>query len=281
MISTALLRELARFMLPPVYGLGSLMALATWWSAMLLESLLLLRALQNGLLSKCLFFYTYVAAVWLSDVLLYGVYRLSSTSYSKWNQPLSLFDLVLAMGITLEVLEHAIPGVRGTEGVGKVGSIGRRIVWGTMFCQFVICGLIVSGVWRIRLTNIEIERDMVAIQALFLLVFLEVVFYYAIPLSGNLTGIILGYGLCLSASLVILTLRIYIGPAFNATWEFAQPFSYLLSLGIWLFTLWNADADPLLLRPPDILEQCSESFASRTRMWMRAIFAFPASVVRP
>ena len=73
MISTAILRQLARFILPPVHGAAALAALKMWWTGMLIEPLMIFRAFQTKLLSKFSLFYTYIMAVWLSDVLLYFV----------------------------------------------------------------------------------------------------------------------------------------------------------------------------------------------------------------
>ena len=265
---------------PPVHGIAGITSLTIWWTAMFLEPLIVFRATKKKLAWKYNYFFTYLVAVWLSDVLLYPVYRIAPGSYLKWNWPISFLDDILAFGIILEILRHAIPRNRNADNIVRVTRIGRQVVSATMLCMVIICGLVAFNVRRPDLTNIVLKRDIIAIQAIFLLFALGVIFYHAIPIGRNLTGMILGYGLCLGASLVILTLRIYFGPGFNPVWEIAQPLSFWLSLMIWLVTLWNDYPDPLAEQAAS-QEEGSDTLASKTRMWMRAILSFPAQAARP
>jgi hypothetical protein len=283
-ISTVLpiFRQLAKFIIPSsVHGIHVLASLAMWWTAMIVEGLLLFRAVWTKLVSRYVFFYIYMAAVWFSDGVLYIVYRIAPGSYVKWNWPANYLDAVLAFGVILEILEHAVPGDPGAGALGKIGSVGRQVVWGTALCLAIACGLVVTGAWRVRLANIQIERGLIAIQAVLLLIALGVIFYHAIPVGRNLTGMVLGYGLCVGASVMILTFRIYVGPSFNPTWQLAQPFSFWLSLMIWLLTLWNDDGEPVFGWAVMRNETAPFSLAGRARTWMRSILSIPAQGARP
>ena len=279
MILAILLHRLTRIVFPtPVHGVPAITSLSIWWTAMLIEPLIIFRTSQTKLLSKYPLFFTYILAVWLSDVLLYFIYKIAPGSYQKWNWPTNFLDAILAFGILLEIL-NVILRNQYAENIVRVSKLGQRLIWATMLCLAVVCGWAVSGAWKTA-ANIELERNIIAIQAVFLLAALGIIFYYAIPVGRNLKGMILGYGLCLGASLVILTLRIYFGPGFNPVWEIAQPLSFWLALMIWLVTLWNNYPEPLV-EAVEALNENSETLASKTRMWMRAILSFPAQAARP
>jgi hypothetical protein len=249
---------------------------------MFLEGSIVWRAFRTKLLSRYVFFYVYITAVWSSDVLLYIVYRFAHASYLKWNWPVTFFDVILSFGIVLEILEHEIPPHSCFGMLGKIGRVGRQLVGGAMVCLATACAfVIVSGSGKIDLTNIHISRDLAAVQAIFLVAVLGVIFYHAIPIGRNLLGMILGYGLCVGASLMILSLRIYIGPTFNPTWLFLQPAFFWLSLWIWLLTLWNDDGEPVFGWAVMKNETAPFSLAGKARTWMRSILSIPAQGARP
>jgi hypothetical protein len=76
-----------------------------------------------------------------------------------------------------------------------------------------------------------------------------------------------------------LALRSYIGPAFNSTWTFIQPFAYMVSIVIWLATMWSYHPNPV----PDSgirLEEDYEALAARTQYMMGAMRAHLVKVPR-
>jgi hypothetical protein len=69
-------------------------------------------------------------------------------------------------------------------------------------------------------------------------------------------------------------------PSFDAAWNIIQPFSYLVSLSIWLTALWSYHPNPvpaLAIR----LEADYEDLVSRTQTMMGAVRSHFAKAARP
>jgi hypothetical protein len=92
---------------------------------------------------------------------------------------------------------------------------------------------------------ISLERGFRVIQALLLLGIGGVVVYHRIPLNRNLKSMLVGYNLYVSASLIILALRVYIGMRVNPTWRILQPLSYDAALVVWAVGLWSYSPPPV------------------------------------
>jgi hypothetical protein len=72
------------------------------------------------------------------------------------------------------------------------------------------------------------------------------------------------------ASLVISAIESYAGSRLAATWYFLQPLAYVISLTIWLATLWTYHPNPVP-RTEIELALYRESSASRMRFLMSAM----------
>jgi hypothetical protein len=91
---------------------------------------------------------------------------------------------------------------------------------------------------------------------------------------------IFGYGLFIATSLADLALRSYPGPGAHAIWDAIQPFSYDVSLTIWMIALWSYHPNPV----PDLsmrLETDYDAFATRTRHAMDGMRSYLARAARP
>jgi hypothetical protein len=86
---------------------------------------------------------------------------------------------------------------------------------------------------------------------------------YRTMIERNMKGVILAYGLYLATRLVSLAVGSY-ASGFDAAWNIIEPFSYLVSLSIWLIALWSYHPNPvpaLAIR----LEADHEDSVSRTQ----------------
>jgi hypothetical protein len=110
----------------------------------------------------------------------------------------------------------------------------------------------------------SLERDFRAVQALTLCGVLIVVSYYRIDLGRNLLGITVGLGLYVGSTIVSHELRDYLGPAFNTGWNAIQPYTYLVSLLVWTFTLWSYAPAAVPEAPPES-DHGYEAFARQTQ----------------
>jgi len=228
--------------------------------------MILLRGLRARILSKYLFFYTYIASLLVADSSLYFLHLFSPASYDKWNWATGFLNLLLGCGILLEIFKHVLSPYAGADRFARISGL---VVFGAIFC-FAILHLLMSGASPVGFANLDAEKDFLTVQAILLFGILGVVSYYGIAMGRNLKGMICGYGLCLATSLVTLALRSYIGPSFNSAWSFIQPFAYMISMVIWMVTLWSYRPNPA----PDAdirLEEDYEAVVARTRNMVGAM----------
>lgn len=253
-----------------------MLELTIWWVAMFLESLLLFRGFRGRLITKYPFFYAYIASVLFSDAVLYFIYTTNGASYAKWKWGLTFVDLIFGYGIILEIFKHVLSAYPGAERFARVTGLA---IFGAIFSFVLAYPLWAPGAMRAA-TTIELQRDFWTVQAIFLFGIFGVVSYYGIPLGRNLKGMTFGYGLCLGVTLMALALRAYVGLAFTAVWVFIQPFSYDVSLAIWVIAMWayhpNPDPDSTIR-----LEADYELFVSRTKGTLGAMRSHLAKAGRP
>ncbi|HUI75343.1 MAG TPA: hypothetical protein VLX32_10375, partial [Candidatus Acidoferrum sp.] len=103
---------------------------------------------------------------------------------------------------------------------------------------------------------------------------------YAIPLSRNLKGILLGYGIFLGVSVVQLTFMNLLGVKIEAIWPYLQPVSYLLILAVWAAALWSRSEEPEANRKI-VLEDDYRRLVSATRRRFRESGSALGKAVRP
>jgi hypothetical protein len=81
-------------------------------------------------------------------------------------------------------------------------------------------GPFLRGEWSQAGTDVELERDLRTVQAMFLFGLLGVISYCGIAIGKNMKGMILAYGLYIATSLVSLAVRSY-APSFDAAGNIA------------------------------------------------------------
>lgn len=167
------------------------MALAVWYSCILLE-LLLFRASRNALLRRYPLFFTYIACTFVGDIALFAVYRTSSQivyQYSYWAKE---FVCILAgYCLVVEILERTLAGYEGP----------RKLARATGSTLFVIVFVATAGMWLVELgshlftTSLQVERNLRSAELILLAVVISVALYYDLPIGKNLRGITIGYGM--------------------------------------------------------------------------------------
>jgi hypothetical protein len=250
-----------------------MLTLLIWWVAILMESLLLFRGLRGKLVSKYPFFYTYIASVLISDVGLFFVY---TGPYAKWRLLSTLVILVLGYGIILEIFTHVLAPYPGAERFARITGL---IVFGLVFSFALIYPFVTPETLQ-GSSTVELVRNFRMVQAIFLFTIFGVVSYYRIPLGRNLKGMIFGYGLCLGVSLMALALRSYLGLRFDAAWVIVQPFSFDVSLFVWVATLWSYHPNPTA-DPAIGVEADYDMFAERTKGTIGAMRSHIGKAARP
>jgi hypothetical protein len=238
-----------------------MLGLIIWRIAMVVEALLLYRAVSAKLFMRYSAFYAYVLSMFLSDVLVYVLNLEHAKSYDKWSWYCGFLTLFLGCGIILEVFKHVLSLYAGAEKLARIVTLGAIAA--------ILCFAVLYLIWSpstsvARAVFTTVQRDFVLSQAILLLVLLQVISYYGISMGRNLKGMILGYGQCIGVTLATLALRAYLGVRFHATESYIQQISYLIALAIWVVALWSYCPNPVAeskIGP----EADYEALASRTR----------------
>jgi hypothetical protein len=240
-----------------------------WYLGPCLQALILFRGFRSRTLLKYPFFHTYVASGCLSTIFLYAYYvwRRDLGAYEHAYWIVQFCTLMIGCGIVLEIFRHILAPYPGAD---KFATIVALATFGAIFC-FALTYQFVAPEWAsAKGSALEIERDVRTVQAIFLFVILAVVSYYRIPIGKNLKGMISGYGLYIVTSLFTLAIRAYAGARFNSMWTVIQPFSFDLSLTIWLIALWSYHPSPA--PDPNIpLGKDYDELAARTRRALTAM----------
>jgi hypothetical protein len=208
---------------------------ALWLLAIILENVVLIRAIRGKLLRHYAFFYLYVVMVLLRDLSLLPVYYLWPKFYgfAYWSTE---FSCVLAgCALVWEVYKVAFARYPGSA------RMARNVL--PFLFVFAITRVFVeawnSTNWIPWRRALETERDLRIVQTALLTGLVALFAYYAIPLGKNLKGIIYGYGLFIATSVVNLSLRGYLGDSFQGWAQYIQAVSYLLALTLWCGALWR------------------------------------------
>ncbi len=213
--------------------------LSFYAAGLLLRSLICLRGLQSRMLGKYPWFYSYVFAALLADVIVSSTWAINPQSYRVAYWSAQFVTLVLGCGLVFEVFKHVLSPYPGAERFGRASLFATFIF---IFLSVIIYARIVPT--PLSASYLEVERDVRTAQVVFLVAVLAVIFHYGIPLGRNMRGMIYGYCLYVGASLLTLAFRAYAGLEFDAIWRFLQPFFSCLTLCIWLFALWAYSPSP-------------------------------------
>jgi hypothetical protein len=248
-----------------------------WWIAISLELVLVIRAVRSALIKKYPFFFLYLSSVLLCDLLLYCAYKLKPATYPGLSHQSEVLNLILGYGIVLEIFRHVLSRYPGVERFARIAGL---FVFALILCFAVLYPLMFPGTPRIHARYSFIERDFLSVQSIFLLGILGIIYYYGIEVGKNIRGMILGYGVWLGASVIMLGFGSYVGYSFNAIRIFVQPFAYLSSLVVWLDALWSYS--PIQVSNPEIGGDADyESLASATREVIGDMRAHLGKVGRP
>jgi hypothetical protein len=236
-----------------------------WLGGILIDLLVMYRAIRTNLPARYPFFCAFFFVITFVSVSRYLVHRYHPAYYAAWFWFTDFLSLILGCGIVLEIFKHALLGYRGARRFARNFALALFVA---VLVAVVGYSLVVRGTLATEATYFELDRDFLAAQAIFVFAALAVVSYYAIPIGKNLRGIVLGYGFCVCGSLVSFALRSQIGRGFDP-WMLVEPLSYDVAVLIWVFALWSPH--PELLPDPAIrIEADYQALASQTRRVLRA-----------
>jgi hypothetical protein len=142
--------------------------------------------------------------------------------------------VLIGCGVVLEICRLGLAFFPGAAAVGRNALLISFLL--TVGKLFVRPGI--TGGWT-PMHIIELERDMRFVQIAALLAIVLLFTVYSIPISHNLRGIIVGYGLYIGLSVLNFTFLSYFGESVQVLAVRLQASAYLLALLIWTPTLWR------------------------------------------
>jgi hypothetical protein len=237
--------------------------------------LILWRAVRNSALGTYSYFYAYIAST-LTSLIMPVVYLVDRPSYNLWYWPIQFVTLVFGCGVVVEIFRHVLAPYPGAEKFAKAAAFAA---FGALFFIAIVYMMVqqapVSGA-----AGIALERNVRALQAIFLFAVLAIIFGYRIPVGRNILGMIVGYGTYIAISLISRAVEAYASEWLKTVWLYIQPFSFIAALAIWMIALWSYSPNPI--PDPSIqVEADYEVFVSRTRRALRATRSYLSRAVRP
>jgi len=213
--------------------------LSLWLAGVVLEGLLLWRALASGWFKKYPFFFAYVASVLVQEFFLLAIYRFEFRYYAPVYWFAEFVSLMVGCGVIWEIFRSILGRY---PGAGKMARNVLLVVLSMVLSKGLVNAWSRDVPWPTN--EIALEGNLRAIQALSLIVLVVLIVYYEVPIGRNIKGIFIGYGLFIATSVVTLTLRGSLGKTFQIAWVFLQPMCYLTVLFIWCASLWKYQAAP-------------------------------------
>jgi hypothetical protein len=243
-----------------------MLSLLLWRAGLVVELLILVRAVRSRMVTKFPYFYAYVFCVFNVSLALYFVHAVSPKSYENWYWPTQFATLVAGCGVILDVVRHVFAYYPGAERVARLASLG---IFGATFVYVGGRAAMRPELAALAVT-VELERDLRVIQALLIATVLCIAFYYGIQIGKNAAGLIVGFGMYVGVSLMTLAVRAFVGHRFDTAWAILQSSAYLLSLIVWTITLWSYSAQPAPL-PRTVTDGEYEALAGATMEKLRTL----------
>jgi hypothetical protein len=205
-----------------------------------LELILLTRGVQQGLVRRYPAFYAYIGFVLASDILVYPVH-LNKHIYLYFYWITEFSGLVLGCLALLEFYRAALAAYPGTARMA-------RALLSLLFVVAIIKTVIKTVnvyEWWFYATPAQVEGLLRVCQLLAILSLTVLFLLYSIPFGKNLRGILLGFGLYFSWSVICLALVAAGVAKAGSLWSYTSPFSYVLTLVVWTVHLWSYQPNPV------------------------------------
>ncbi len=211
-----------------------------WWAGSLLEGLVLWRGVATGLFKRYTFFYFYLTYVLLQSWVRLLVFHGKPEWYSHVYWSTQILGGVFGYAVVWGICTHSLSPYPGAA------RMARSLLTAVFVLLITRVGVVAWGSELVLpAAAAEIERDVRAVQSILLVVMLLIYAYYRVPLNANLKGILLGYGLYISVSVMVLASRALLLENHGFVWRYLQPSAYAAALCIWCSFLWSPAAEAI------------------------------------
>jgi hypothetical protein len=234
--------------------------------ALLIEVVILVRAIQCKTFAKYSIFYTYLLTVLVTSVFLQIASRtVTKPVYALLYWLLDLVTLALGCGVIVEISGHVFARHFSLDLFARWVAI---VTFGAIFLAFAIHVAFLPH-WKPVANSAELELDLRIAQAIALLSIVFLTGYYGIEIGKNMKGLILGFGVYAGASIISLTVGLFIDIERSTVWRIVLPLSYSAALLIWTVALWSYEPSPA--SPPEPTDVDYRRLAGRTRQALGSI----------
>jgi hypothetical protein len=213
---------------------------AIWWAGIVVEAILLLRGLRGGWSSRYRYFYLYILFVFLQSLLRFFIFRRDPQLYSSVYWITEFLGLMIGCALTFEIYRKGLAAYPGTA---RMARNLLAIVFVLAATKAFVDASNDPRWWPIATTT-DLELALRIVQAGSIGALVVLFLIYKVPFGKNLRGIVLGYGLFLTLSVMQFAFMSVQGERYLAFWSYMQSFAYLLVLGIWAGHLWSYQREP-------------------------------------
>ena len=246
-----------------------------WWAGNLLEGLILWRGLSVGLARKYPFFYSYLGYVLLESSVRLVVFHWKP----EWYEPVYWYTQILSAAfgyvVVWGICAHSLAPY---PGAARMARWALTIPLVPVVTRLIVVASTHNG-FSLPATAAEFERDIRAVQSILFIAILLLYIYYRMPLDANLKGILLGYGLYIAVSVMVLASQALLLGNHEVVWRYLQPSAYAAALCIWCGFLWSPAA--VAQRPAKApIELDYEALASNTAKLFARLRLYLARAVR-
>jgi hypothetical protein len=219
--------------------------LVLWWGGILLEALIIARMWKNRVLRSYPFFGVYLGCVLFSSSSGYILSIMKPSAYTYWYWGWEFVCVLAGYCVVLELLENALASNAGPRKLARNAAllVFASVVGVTAFQWGVERGL------HLISTSIEVERNLRTAELVLLAFIIGVILYYGIPVSRNLKGVLLGYGVVVAVVVMANAAASHSGQSFGTVFSMVRSYSYLAALLIWAGALWSYRSNPVPERP--------------------------------
>lgn len=204
-------------------------------SGVFVLGVILVRSVPGKSLVRYPLFYAYIASVLFTSAFFHVASIVKPSLYELFYWKVEFVTLSLGCGVIFDVSKNVF---------ARHVSLDRFVRWimgiafGLIFLLVAIHAFVLPH-WNPAKNTADLERDLRLAQAVALLAIVFLTQYYDIEIGKNMKGMILGFGVYVGASVISLTLLLFVGDRFNYASAIIQPSSYVAALLIWAVALWS------------------------------------------
>ena len=246
-----------------------------WLVGIALELVLVVRGVQQGLLRRYPVFYSYIAFVVVTDIVLFVVRSAASPrSYLYLYWVVEFLGLLYGCLVFFEFYRVALMPYPGTV---RMARALLALLFVVAIVKTAIKTLNVPQWWA-NATPVQVEGLLRVCELLAILALTLLFLSYSIPFGKNLRGILLGYGFFVSWSVICLTLVDAGVAKSDSLWSYTFSLSYVISVVVWTVHLWSYQPNPVPDRTLP-LEQEYQRIAAATQRRLHSARGYLAKAV--